>query len=744
MRKVNRKKISVPWALQSEEARLRRLELRRYYALPQSIRAHRRAPFKDDILTADEVVSALNAAFFSKCAYCETQLSRKDANVAHYRPMNAALDRSDSASVDHYGWFAYEWQNLLLICPRCQTAKRNLFPVEGPRAPLLSTWQEAQNAEAAELLDPSVDNPMHHLLLCGDGRLQSKSRRGWVTIETVDLNRADLVAQRFRLILLLANEITAGVDLFRKQGVEAGLDAQFFASHLHDEAEFAGIARLFYRAVYECLPKYYRPRRFPTSDFQRSIPQLLLTIQTEALQEAQAAFLAMEDLDRRVESISYHAAPEWDLVLANEREASRYITSISINYFKGFDQIDIRLAEPRSGFQAPCAILLGENATGKSSILQAICLALMDRRQRERLKTGADLYVSRERSSWHMVGDREASVLVRFDDGTETRLGIYDERFVGDGEPCLIVLAYGARRIFKVGYAENRSSAALNRTLFDPFAIIADSTRWLQTCTDSEFAAVARAMNEVLVLQVDDHIYRDGDGNILVRAHGRNTPIQRMSDGYKSLFAMTIDIMRRMVERWGNLEEARGIVLIDEIETHLHPRWKMQVMTALRRSMPLVQFIATTHDPLCLRGMVDGEVHVLSRTEDNRIVELADLPSVQGLRNEQLLTSDYFGLSSTADPEFERLLGKYSAALATGNRRDVDRELIAKLGDQISDMTIIGDTPAQQIVSEALARYLATPRTSVHTRREFREDAVQAVLDALDSVFNEKNNETRR
>lgn len=58
---------------------------------------------------------------------------------------------------------------------------------------------------------------------------------------------------------------------------------------------------------------------------------------------------------------------------------------------------------------------------------------------------------------------------------------------------------------------------------------------------------------------------------------------------------MALDIVRNMVRKWGNLESSLGIVLIDEIETHLHPRWKMQVVSALRRAMPQVQFIFTTH-----------------------------------------------------------------------------------------------------------------------------------------------------
>src|SRR5690349_10901139 len=78
---------------------------------------------------------------------------------------------------------------------------------------------------------------------------------------------------------------------------------------------------------------------------------------------------------------------------------------------------------------------------------------------------------------------------------------------------------------------------------------------------------------------------------------------------------MACDLLRGLSERPGfdTFETAEAIVLIDEVEAHLHPRWKLQIMRGLRRALPAVTFIATTHDPLCLRSMGDNEVMVLQR-----------------------------------------------------------------------------------------------------------------------------------
>jgi hypothetical protein len=171
--------------------------------------------------------------------------------------------------------------------------------------------------------------------------------------------------------------------------------------------------------------------------------------------------------------------------------------------------------------------------------------------------------------------------------------------------------------------------------------------------------------------------------------------------------------------------KTRGLVLIDEIETHLHPRWKLRVVSALRKAMPNVQFVATTHDPLCLRGMRADEVQVFVRDEAHRIEVLSGLPDVRGLRAEQLLTSDYFGLASTADPDVESALAHL--ALPAGIRsQSRDGDLGA-----LQAFKWLGDTPVEQIVNEALRRFVEEGAGPSLDRGQLREAAVTGVLGRL-------------
>jgi predicted ATP-binding protein involved in virulence len=209
---------------------------------------------------------------------------------------------------------------------------------------------------------------------------------------------------------------------------------------------------------------------------------------------------------------------------------------------------------------------------------------------------------------------------------------------------------------------------------------------------------------------------------------GVPVPIERLSEGYRSIFAMVVDITRELMRDFRYLEDAEAIVLIDEIDTHLHPRWKMRVMGALRRALPRVQFVVTTHDPLCLRGMEDGEVIVLQRGEVGQIISLPNLPSIKGMRADQLLTSDFFGLSSTIDPETELDVARFVEAVGDLPAARVEE------ANRLVRQLVLGDNAVEQVVQEALARFLSErERPTGALRTDVRAEAVRTILNALRS-----------
>lgn len=92
-------------------------------------------------------------------------------------------------------------------------------------------------------------------------------------------------------------------------------------------------------------------------------------------------------------------------------------------------------------------------------------------------------------------------------------------------------------------------------------------------------------------------------------------PVKELSDGYKNTISMIADIAYRMAELNPHLEnspaQTPGVVLIDEIDLHLHPAWQRVILQDLRRIFPLVQFIVTTHAPAVISSCRDGEIVLL-------------------------------------------------------------------------------------------------------------------------------------
>jgi predicted ATP-binding protein involved in virulence len=98
---------------------------------------------------------------------------------------------------------------------------------------------------------------------------------------------------------------------------------------------------------------------------------------------------------------------------------------------------------------------------------------------------------------------------------------------------------------------------------------------------------------------------------ILINKSGSTFELFQLSDGERSLFAMAADLSRRLTlanPRIDNPLEGSGVVLIDELELHLHPKWQRTISETLRTLFPNIQFICTTHSPFVIQSMREGEV----------------------------------------------------------------------------------------------------------------------------------------
>ena len=137
---------------------------------------------------------------------------------------------------------------------------------------------------------------------------------------------------------------------------------------------------------------------------------------------------------------------------------------------------------------------------------------------------------------------------------------------------------------------------------------------------------------------------------VIVDSIDGELPVEALSQGTASLIGWAGVIVQRLHDTAGSKDkeplERPAIILIDEIDAHMHPGWQQQLTSRLGDLFPNVQFIATTHSPLIVSGLAIEEIKCLTRDPDGtiRLTPLDDyIPSA---RADQILTSPAFGLKT--------------------------------------------------------------------------------------------------
>ncbi len=645
--------------------------------------------FEDRFYGAPDVREALFALFNGKCAYCETPVGAvQPLNVEHHRPKSGAIDLDGAFSPDHYWWLAYEWENLLPVCVDCARAKGSRFPVAKERAHDPQTGIDLL-AEEPYLLDPRLEVPEEHIAFAEDGTAVGRTDRGRVTIETLGLNRTGLVPQRAHVLTQMKAEWGALAE-------SGQLDHGAIERMLDPARPFAAMTRQFVAAwtrerdsalVEEVVAAASEPLPEVSMAEQRKLKS-----SHDRAQVAQEQFSVTKGADK-----------------ANYFIRTRLVDRVVIKNIRGIEELEFD-ASPPATERAPWLMLLGENGTGKSTILQSVALALMGDARRARLKLDPRDYLR--------TGERRGWIEVYLGDEHPVRLEVTRTRFKSsEPDPKVLLLGYGATRLLPRPGMRGRALTkefARVENLFNPFAPLGDATKWLLSLPEPQFDAVARALKGILMLDESASLAPNRRAKrVDVRAHGREDPLEHLSDGYQSVLAVAADVMSVMLSRWEAMEVAEGTVMIDELGAHLHPRWKMRIVSALRDVFPRVQFLASTHDPLCLRGLLDGEVTLLRRLPEGEIYRVEELPPVEGLRVDQLLTSEFFGLNTTFDPEVDKLFTRYYELKGKWELDEVETQELERLQEELDKHQVLGRTRRERILLEAADDYLATEIVTV-------------------------------
>ena len=200
---------------------------------------------------------------------------------------------------------------------------------------------------------------------------------------------------------------------------------------------------------------------------------------------------------------------------------------------------------------------------------------------------------------------------------------------------------------------------------------------WLFIQNNDTFSKVAIIIKSFLNFD-DSTLYRSKD-RIFAEFDGKRQDLGKLSSGYKAIISIVISIFRQLEEisvgeyEKSSIEKYQLLALIDEIELHLHPKWKTTIVKKLTENFPKVFFIITTHDPLVLQQCDDECCIKIEKNERGR----SDITSVIDFSDydiDMLLSSPLFEADYEPSPH-ERLKGE---SLRTFFARKIVNESIQK------------------------------------------------------------------
>jgi len=325
-------------------------------------------------------------------------------------------------------------------------------------------------------------------------------------------------------------------------------------------------------------------------------------------------------------------------------------------------------------------VVLGDNGAGKSTLLKSIAVALLGPRESYGLRQpwdawlrdGCDVGEIELQIAWNPDFDGFAGKgtipaadtllplglkLARADDDTKTpsfeplKSKPDPNRHVWGSERGWFAASYGPFRRFTggVGRVEQSTSGTLLRlnrhlSLYGEGIALTEGLEWL---VGLRAEGLFQDDAHVLLDPLKRFINQDGflpsgvqlkditpKQVVFSDASGVSIPVQELSDGYRSILSMTFELIRQLsfafgpgqIFDWYDPEKvwAGGVVLIDEVDAHLHPTWQKRIGFWLCEHFPNIQFIVSTHSPLICQAAEHGSILLLPRSGTNDEARLLD------------------------------------------------------------------------------------------------------------------------
>lgn len=371
-----------------------------------------------------------------------------------------------------------------------------------------------------------------------------------------------------------------------------------------------------------------------------------------------------------------------------------YISEATLTNFRGLQVLPISFEQGSKALDFPnVTLIVGRNGSGKTSILRGLAIgligwALEGYRSYYNVHHGAmfaliDLFVEPSSKNENVLCRGSRKIVQEIKSyGTIEKIADKDFptaeflRVMRDElDPRLFIAGYGASRQVELREYDAASRRQLRHARYARVASLLDAHytlvpfgSWVPKLEKKNREQVAQIINGLMPAEALK--FDPGAKDELYFLSGKNRlPFAALSDGYQAFLGWVGDLLYHLNEcstGRTSLDKMTGIVLVDEIDLHLHPRWQQEVVGKLARAFPKLQFILTTHSPLVVGSVQAKNVRVLQESKGEILISTLD-QEVRGLTSDQVLLSPSFGLTTVREAEFMKQLAQTEQRARAGD-----------------------------------------------------------------------------
>lgn len=204
------------------------------------------------------------------------------------------------------------------------------------------------------------------------------------------------------------------------------------------------------------------------------------------------------------------------------------------------------------------------------------------------------------------------------------------------------------------------------------------------------------------------------DALINFEVNGQIVPTISLSDGFRSVIALAGDLIWRLLQSFPDMDDptkAAGVVLIDELDIHLHPVWQRNIAVLLQEAFPNLQFIVATHSPFVAIGAGADALTLRFKMNDKTgTVEVEPIGDISTYDVEQVLKSSAFNLVSTYSPKTQKNIEEYHQLrfrfTEDGDLNDSEKRRLEELSEFVRKINVASETPEPGSLLDRVNRFL--------------------------------------